>query len=255
MWFISGETMCGECGKPLDSTHDIITVTPHESGGSDRTGFYHRDCFNELPDKRSLIALWRENLHASVKARSESTRVLNSSGRFLAVFNSVDDSIVLYLLEEWAELRFYGPEQWTEFHVFLESFDLTRRALGQEAGELRSASEAYILDFDEEEGMVRMRWALPVEKELDFDRVGYEKFVAENGELAGWVDFGQLAESRRLAPVYVDGLLEKARGTIRSVKEVKDVWVVSIEARQETCVGLSPPIFEEFRVFARNVLP
>jgi hypothetical protein len=253
MWFLSGETPCRRCEQPLDLADDFVTVSVYERPSRDRAGFYHRACYGELPDRQELTARWAENLIAAVRGRLEASRILRSTPRFLAEFNSASEELILYFLQERAEARFRRAEDWAELTDFLTGDDLDRALLRYEENALNSRRGRWRLALPAGKTVVGLAWSVPVARQIEFARAAYEAHRSRRGPLKGVVDFAALAAEQGLEPVAANGNLPRCKGLVTKITPGTDTYQVSYTAERVVSVELARTDCTDLGKFVRGV--
>lgn len=247
MQFISGQTSCPVCQQVLDISDDIVAVSPTEADQTGRSGFYHRACFERLPERRQLVANWRANLAASIETRRDTATVLAADSDYLAVFNGADESLVLYWLKHWAELRFLGPDEWGEFVEFLEAVPTDWKT-----GTRVSPGGRYRL-IALENASIELSGSEPVIKRLEYRRDDYENHVREHGSLTSEVDFAALARTGQLRPIVERDLFERSRGIIQDIIPARDIYIVSYAAPRQTTLRMDHAALAALRAFVARI--
>lgn len=243
MIIVSGEDACPGCGKIIDATDDVVPVTPHEAVRTVPVGAYHRECLALFPDRERVVAKWRDNIVAAVRRRSESTAVVGQGRGYVIVFNSADEQMVLYYLDQMADQRFQDALEWRAFARLVKGFDL-QSASGEAAGAAGPGTPALAVRPD---GRIAVSWTEPVGLEVDLAKADYEAFVAKFGPLRDSVNFAELAAAGKLTPLQVEGDLEKNSGTVRDVRALGAVYVVSFDAPKRIEVPLTGAEFRELQ--------
>jgi hypothetical protein len=252
MLFVSGVTRCPACGGPLDDTDDTIPVAPWEAPAQDWVGFYHRECLAMLPWWAEAVARWRGYNEAQLRSRAKSTTVLGRNDRYALVYGAADRVIELFYLQHMARQRFPDPGGWAAFVGFVTGVAEGESYRENKAGAFESPNKQYSARIVPPDRVV-LGWGEAVRREIDFAREEYDAYVAQHGELTGFVEFPELAERGLLRPTAVDGELAKNRGVVVEVKPVKNVYVVSFDAPRMVRLGLSREEFADLAKFLAGV--
>jgi hypothetical protein len=245
MRFIIGKTACTSCGLPIDVMDDSVPVTPVLAGGTPWCGYHHRDCFDRLPDRATLVRNWRELTEKQVRTQPRNFPVLASSPRFLLVARPTEEKVGIYFLDWFAELRLGRPGEWDEFRDFLLG-DEIRNALDK-GGEIVSASERFAVSIGPDPKQARLSWTVPTGREIEYPPALFEAYTAAMGPLAGFVDFAALAAQGELTPSDSFGDLARCGGTVRRVDRTSKGYEVIYTAQQPVSVEIGRAGLEELQ--------
>ena len=239
MLFVIGKTSCAGCGLPLDVMDDVVPVTPVIAAGTRWSGHYHRDCFDRLPDRATLVRSWREFTEKQVRTQPRNFPVLASSPRFLVVARPTEEKVGIYFLDWFAELRLGRPGEWDEFRDLLLGDEL-REALEEDGeAEIVSGSERFAVSiFGPDQKQARLSWTVPTGREIEYPPTFFEAYTAAMGPLAGFVDFAALAAQGELTPSDSFGDLVRCRGTVRRVDRTSKGYEVVYTAQQPVAVEI-----------------
>jgi hypothetical protein len=243
MLIVSGEEMCPRCGRVIDPTDDVVVVSPNEAVRAVPVGGYHRECLSLLLDREQVAAKWRDNIVATIRRRADSVAVVGQGRGYVIVFNSADEQVVLYYLDQMASQRFLGVDEWRDFAALVKDFNPDAGEGPREAAPQSGGSRLAVKSG----GRVVVSWIEPVGLEVDLKKANYDAFVAEFGPLRGEVDFAELITSQKLSPVQIEGSLEKNRGVIRDIRAIGEVYVVSLDAPKRVEVPLTVAEFRELQ--------
>jgi hypothetical protein len=243
---IATDEMCPGCRKGIDPTDDMVAIAPGESARALPAGTYHRECLAQVPDRDQVVAKWRDNVVAAIRTRSDSVKVVGQGRGYVIVCNSADEQIVLFYLNHMAAQSFNTLNQWRDFAAQVKAFDPVSATWHPSAPpELGSSEVAVRLD-----GRIVVSWTESVGLEVDLAKANYDLYVERFGPLRGTVNFAELVAAGKLAPVQVEGSLEKNRGVVRDIRLLGAIYVVSLDALRCTELPLAP---DEFRELQRAV--
>ncbi len=197
MWFLPGFSICPACNRPVDDTDDLVTLTVHEvTGVSVEQGFYHRQHFDELPEKDALATRWAAFVRDRVLSRRDSTRILADSARYLVVYNGADDNLVVYFLADAAEIRFRDFKAWSAFHSCLSEIVSSNWPEGGK----RDCDGGYKWVIESPKA-ARLSWLEDKPKCLLLRETDYGMIEGKFADDNGAVDFGAAIEQLGIEPV------------------------------------------------------
>jgi hypothetical protein len=248
MLIVIGESACPGCGRVIEATDDCVPVTPHETVRAIPVGAYHRECLAIFPERERVVAKWRDNMVASVRRRGDSTSVIGQGRGYVIVFNSADEQVILYYLNQMANQRFIDLPEWRDFATLVKGFDPTNTEPRDVVSRLGISTLAARAG-----GQVVLSWVEPVSLEIDLAKANYEAYVAQFGPLRGEVNFGELVAAGKLSPVQVEGSLEKNRGVVQNVRSLGDLYIVTFDASKRIEIPLTVADFRELQQTVKGV--
>lgn len=246
MRFICGKTTCGGCGRLLDVMDDTVAVTPVVAAGSPWSGFFHRDCFDRLPDRTDLSRRWHEFTEKLARSRSQYFPVLAASRRFLVVRRDAEAKLGLYHLDWCAEQRFI-PEEWEEFAGLLTGEELQEALDAAPEADVVSASKRFAVRLGSDPRHARLSWTVRTGREIEYPSGAFEAYTAANGPLNGFVDFAALAAEDGLKPSETYGDLARCQGVVVRVDSTRIGYEVVYTAQQPVAIELGHDGLAELR--------
>lgn len=246
MIFVIGKTTCVGCGRPLEVLDDLVPVTPVLAAGTRWSGHFHRECFDRLPDRATLVRNWRGFTERLIRSQPRVFPVLASGPRILIVARPIEEKVGVYFLDWFADLRLGRLDEWDEFRDFVLG-DEIREALGRaDDAEIVSASERFAVKIGPGKEQARFSWTEPTSRTIEYPPSPFEAYTAAKGPLAGFVDFAALADEG-LKPERTHGELSRCRGKVTRVDSTPRGYSVVYEAAAPVTLDIGRSGLEELR--------